>query len=121
MCAGRVALTARAAMAIAPFRHVVRWLGTTEAASVSADSAAAKRVGWALAVAAGRLPLGSSCLVRAIARKLMLDRRGIPCTVVLGVRAPAKDFAAHAWLHAGDLIVSGAGGATDYSELARFQ
>ncbi len=116
-----LALTAtRAALAVIPFRQLVSWLGLEEGTAGSVDLQVAQKVGWALAVAGNHLPLGSSCLCRAVAGKLMLDRRHVPCAVVLGVRGPGRDFAAHAWLRAGDLIVSGAGTAADYAELARF-
>jgi hypothetical protein len=120
----------RAALLVVPFRKLVRralrrsapplpGLGAAPTTG-RADPGTAKRVGWALQVTAAHLPFGSSCLVRALAGKLMLDRRGVPCLVVLGVRAPGADFGAHAWLRAGELIVSGEAEAPDYSELARF-
>jgi hypothetical protein len=110
------ALTAmRAALLLVPFRRL-----SAGAATGRADPGTAKRVGWALQVAGAHLPFASSCLVRALAGKLMLDRRRVACSIVLGVRDPGADFAAHAWLRAGELIVAGEAGAAGYAEMTRF-
>lgn len=52
-----------------------------------------------------RGPRDDRCLVRALAAAAMLHRRGVPATVVIGVRhAP---FGAHAWLVVGGQVVLG--------------
>ena len=66
---------------------------------------------WALRrinkLAGGRF----TCLMMAIAGKRLLDRRGLPNTLVLGVRPDKGDgddpFGAHAWLRAGPFVVLG--------------
>lgn len=120
----------RTALLVVPFRQLVSrtlrrsapplpGLGST-AATGRDEPGTAKRVGWALQVAGAHLPFASSCLVRALAGKRMLDRRRVACSVVLGVRDPGTGFAAHAWLRAGELIVAGEAEAADYAEMARF-
>lgn len=69
------------------------------------------RIRWAL-LRVNRLAGGRfTCLMLAIAAKRMLNRRGLPNTLVLGVRMdnPVGDdpFAAHAWLRAGRYTVVG--------------
>lgn len=53
----------------------------------------------------------SKCLVRALTAKKILNKRGFPCTLYMGV-APGNDgnMEAHAWLRAGDMYVTGGNG-----------
>jgi len=59
---------------------------------------------------ARHLPWRFVCLPQAIAAQRMLRRRGVASTLYLGV-APDREkpdaIAAHAWLRAGDKIVTG--------------
>ena len=53
------------------------------------------------------------CLNRALTAKRMLNRRGLPCTLYMGVRpSPQKPsgMEAHAWLRCGDIAVTGGDG-----------
>jgi hypothetical protein len=43
------------------------------------------------------LPVDSRCLIRSLVLARLLDRRGIPGRLIIGVR-PGEDFAAHAWI-----------------------
>ena len=53
----------------------------------------------------------SKCMVRALSAKKMLNRRGIPCTLFMGVRRDEKgEMIAHAWLRCGDIYVTGGNG-----------
>ncbi len=56
-------------------------------------------------------PWESKCLVRALTAKKMLNKRGYPCTLYLGV-SPGKDgmMDAHAWLRSGNMYVTGGNG-----------
>jgi hypothetical protein len=66
------------------------------------------RVGLRLGAAVERalhvLPLDSRCLVKALVLTRMLARRGIGCSLVLGVRAEPA-FAAHAWVEVGGVAL----------------
>jgi hypothetical protein len=69
-----------------------------------------RRVRRALRRASKRTPWESACLARAIAGKKMLDRRGIPSTLYLGVlkdNKEKKDMKAHAWLRSGNIYLTG--------------
>jgi hypothetical protein len=79
----------------------------------------AAAIGVALSQAAARLPWNSTCLVRAVAGRLMLSRRGIPAALVVGVRKEAAALDAHAWLECEDGFVCGES-ADDYVRLATF-
>ena len=64
-----------------------------------------------------------TCLMQAVAGKVMLDRRHIPNTLGLGVRptpeAQGMGIAAHAWLNSGSVVVLGGEGHTEYTVVAR--
>jgi hypothetical protein len=55
---------------------------------------------------ADRLPWAAPCLPRALATRAMLRRRGIPCTLHLGI-ASTSPLTAHAWVTAGGTVVQG--------------
>ena len=67
----------------------------------------AQRVAWIVAAIAPRTPWRSNCLARAIAAKVLLDRRGHASTLYLGVNSVNSQMEAHAWLRCGQQIVTG--------------
>ncbi len=72
-----------------------------------------------LARVAARLPWRSTCLVRAVAGKLLLARRAIAGGVVrIGVRKREGNLEAHAWLLLGDMVLLGGEEAEGYRPLA---
>ncbi len=77
------------------------------------------QVAFAIPRVADRLPWRADCLVQALAGERWLRRRGIAAQLFIGVRAdgPAP-LDAHAWLKAGDRIVTG-GDITAFSPLNR--
>lgn len=70
--------------------------------------AIARDVRLMIRVVAARLPWASSCLVRAMAARHVLRRRGLPCTLYLGVDPKLPPLRAHAWLRSGVVYVTGA-------------
>jgi hypothetical protein len=113
---------ARLLLRVLPFSRIARRAGTTDAgedapARVTSDSKAAA-VGAAVDGAAARLPWYSSCLVRALAGRLMLARRRIPSTLVLGVAKDAETLHAHAWLIAAGGTVCGGREVPDFHPIA---
>ena len=67
-----------------------------------------REVGWAVRAAAPKTPWKSACLAQALAGKWMLGRRGLHVTIRLGVAKDADgNLQAHAWLCAGDTILTG--------------
>lgn len=77
------------------------------------------RIAFVIPRVAARLPWRADCLVQALAAKRWLGRRGIKSTLTLGVaKDPQSTFEAHAWLTAGDRIVTG-GDISGYVPLSR--
>ena len=118
---------AAALVRLVPFRRWSDRLGTPEVPAGEAQrtehvellrevARAVDRVnGWS----GGRF----TCLMQAVAGKVMLNRRRIPNTLVLGVRTTAQaqglGIAAHAWLNSGSVVVLGGEGHTEYTVVAR--
>ena len=68
----------------------------------------AREVGVAVRAAAPKTPWKSACLAQALAGKWMLARRGLRGTIRLGVAKDADgNLQAHAWLCAGDTVLTG--------------
>ncbi|HQS95374.1 lasso peptide biosynthesis B2 protein [Novosphingobium sp. 17-62-19] len=79
------------------------------------------RVAKAIAIAAPRVPWRSDCLVQCLAGRRWLAARGIPSRISIGMKREAQQgqdsiLLAHAWLSAGDVIVTGG----DIADFARF-
>jgi hypothetical protein len=81
---------------------------------------AAVAVARALRRGAARLPLPSSCLIKAVAARLMLMRRRMPSILVLGVSRRDGQTRAHAWLLGGGGVVCGGDEAAEFSPIAAF-
>ena len=114
---------ARVAILLVPFRHLAPALGQRTGGSTETpcdDPLLAQRVTLAIRRAARVAPWGRNCLAQAIAGQLMLRRRGVRTTLYLGVKKQGHQVEAHAWLRAGDLVVTGGPGHTDYTPISSF-
>jgi transglutaminase superfamily protein len=58
-------------------------------------------IGWAVAVAAGRMSLVGTSLPAALATQIMLRRRGIASQLWVGIE-PGNTFTSHAWVELSD-------------------
>jgi hypothetical protein len=110
-----------------PFRRLAPRLGDSGRESAlgmpEGQDAWVRDVEWAVHALARRMIPQPTCLMQAAAAKAILDWRGIPATVYLGVRPAAGDgrqVDAHAWLRCGSRIVTGKLEASRYSPLAWF-
>ncbi len=86
---------------------------------VEAPLQVARRVRRRLDVAARYFPRQPKCLSRSIAARATLARRGYASSLSLGVDVRAADLAAHAWLSAGGIIVTGREEMANFGEVAR--
>jgi hypothetical protein len=118
---------ARAAILTIPFRWTIRLFALNPGAPIARarplSTALADRICRALRAAAARTPWESACLAQALAASGMMRLRRIPATMVLGVRKSAdgtEGIDAHAWLHCGEVILTGAPGHERYRIIARF-
>ena len=107
--------SALVAIRLLPFRWIAPRLGTTGEAPIHKALSAeqqqeARQVGWAITALALYFPWDAKCLAQAVAGKWMLQRRGLPSTLYLGVERVhdgEKWLEAHAWLRCGTDIITG--------------
>jgi hypothetical protein len=109
-------IKARLTVTFVPVREILRPIAPqTEAASPDSQAA---RIGWAVETAGRIVPTGKNCLVRAIAGREMLARRGISSQIRLGVAKNSPDIlSGHAWLECGHTIVTGESEHRDYAAM----
>jgi len=114
---------ARLAIMTIAFKRIAPYLGVHMAITPKIADAAHDdligRVRWAVAIAARHGPWSALCLPQAVAAQIMLARRGIASTLYLGV-ARADGLKAHAWLRAGNAIVTGQGDLKQYTIVSTF-
>lgn len=108
-----------------PFRWTKYFLGQAKKPGAAKSTPTALQVERALWVGtlvshtADRLPWHSTCLVRALAGKLLLQRRGLTgARIRLGVAKQNGSLVAHAWLIYGPEILLGGEEAEAYTPLS---
>lgn len=105
---------AQLAIMTLPFRLIARWLGRECGQAVftpvlnGQQTDTAREIGQAIALAARYTPWASLCHPQALVARFWLRRYGIPCVVHYGLcKADTQALAAHAWVCAGAVAVSG--------------
>lgn len=116
---------AKLLLRVVPFRRLAPRLGKPMTESTATltepERLLAARVSWAVQSAAANVPLGFVCLPQAMAAKWMLRRRHLATTLYLGVARPDEGkLTAHAWLRAGDSILTGRAESRTHTTLASF-
>ncbi|MCB2065903.1 MAG: lasso peptide biosynthesis B2 protein [Erythrobacter sp.] len=116
---------ARLLISVLPFRRLRPMLGPIfeEPAAGQAPGLTAPQLkkaadtGRILHRVAGRMPFRADCVPQALTARWMLARRGIATRIRIGTRRdPAQDgLQFHAWLMAGDLVVTGGQDIETYS------
>ena len=109
----------RAALALVPLGIVRRALAALARARAPNGAASDAAVLWAVDTAARHLRAVGTCLTRALTGQVLLERRGFPAVVRIGVMRTAEGaFRAHAWLERGNGAVRDAGQEGDRSGYA---
>ncbi len=80
-----------------------------------------RRVRWAVAATASRMPWRALCFQQGLAAQLMLRRRGVPSVLYYGAaRDDQSGVIAHVWVRSGNVDVVGCEIASRYVVLATF-
>lgn len=118
LAALRVIAAARVRLWLRPFPAVRAWAERAAApAAPGSPAPSPSDVDRAVRSAASLVP-GSTCLVKALAARVLLGRAGIPAGIRLGVaRDGAGGLDAHAWVECADGTVVGERGRPDYAAL----
>ena len=124
---------ARTWLLVVPFRKIAETLGTSHPAATprnnlaptsDGDDEVSRRISEAVTRAAKNIPLHAVCIQQAIAAKIMLQRRGIPCVMHFGVARGLPDsgaaMRAHAWLQTANVEITGFPLDDDLREIAYF-
>ena len=112
---------ARATVLCIPFKRVAPHLGQSQQATpTGAPTTNATRVAHTIYLVSRHTPWDSNCFAQALAGHVMLRRRQCANTLYLGVYKQGKEFAAHAWLRNGDLVVTGGAGHERYTVIAYY-
>lgn len=120
---------ARLALFFVPFKVLAARFGVVKTRDESTgrltlsdeQQARAVEIGWAVTRAARYVPFRAVCLPQAIAAKAMMSRRRIASVMHFGVmRQPNEPLAAHAWLDANEIEVTGFPLMPECVEIARF-
>jgi hypothetical protein len=107
---------ARLVVTFVPIRKILQ--PVTLGAGTSAQDIDVAKISWAVETAGRIVPAGANCLVRAIAGREMLARRGVGSRIRIGVAKDSPDLLrAHAWLECGDRIITGEGEHRNYAAL----
>ena len=118
-------VAARLAIALLPMPWVLRRVGTlqqeTDLESHAVDAVTARRVASAIRGISRRVPSLGTCLAQALAGHAMLRRRGISCTICLGVARQDGRLAAHAVLRSGRAVLTGAEAQEQYTPVANYR
>jgi hypothetical protein len=117
----------RLAILVLPFTVVRRALGdhqdprtpTTTPPLGQATLVRAARIGATVRLAARHTPWRSECYPQALTARILLGLARVPHVVSFGVRRDAGALVAHAWVHVGDVPVTGGTG-QDYTEVGTF-
>jgi hypothetical protein len=115
----------RTVLVIFPIRRLSFLLGRPQSVSPPSSpapaSASVRRIAWAIAAAARRLPWESTCLTQALAGKWMLRKRGLAGTIYFGALvAGDKKLRAHAWLACDGYILTGEREMAGYTAISSF-
>lgn len=105
-----------------PFREIAATLGEPgrETPEEAPPDRLPPRVGGHVRSLSTVLPWECRCLVQALAARRVLQRRGCPTTLYLGVRRRGEGLEAHAFLRWGSRILTGAEERETYRVIATF-
>lgn len=96
-----------------PFREWAASIGASmqESTRAVAPDRYMHQVALAVDWVCNRVPWQSMCLVRALTAKKMLNDKGYPCTLYMGVKKDENGaMLAHAWLRCGESYITGGNG-----------
>jgi hypothetical protein len=116
--------TIRLGLALLPYRKLQGLVNRLAGVSPPGDLASPvspERIGLAVTRASRAVP-GATCLAQALAAKVLLERRGHPARVRVGIgRAEGARLLAHAWVECEGRIMLGGTDLTRYTPLSALE
>jgi hypothetical protein len=117
--AALLVLAIRLGLWLLPFRVLRHLLGriAREQPSPTGEAQLVERIAWAVKGVSRCIPQ-ATCLTQALAAQVLLQRRGLPARVHIGVaRDEEAGLAAHAWVESQGRVVVGGSGLRRYTHL----
>lgn len=118
---------ARVTLRIIPFKRIAQKLGRhmweTPTTNHLQNKEAIHTVRRTLDRLSGKTLWETTCLTRAMAGKVMLNRRGIACTLYFGLAKETTEnngLKAHAWLRSGNSLITGGGNLSSFTVVSLF-
>lgn len=98
---------------LVPFRKLQQLLSRPrQLLGDPADATAMREIAWAVQAMSRYVP-AATCLTQALTGQILLNRRGYPAQVEIGVAKDEKgQFIAHAWLCCDDVVLIGGSAAS---------
>ncbi len=116
----------RVTIAVLPFRLIRGFLGEHHASTTTGEVILAGRrrtqalnIAYVIGAAAAYCPWRADCYPQALTARMILTMAGIPHTVSFGVRRSEGELLAHAWVRAGDVVVTG-GTSDEFTQVGAF-
>ena len=90
-----------------PFRYYIKLLKSPKRIETKVDLMFLNKISISLHRANKLVFWKNICLVKSVAARLMLKRRGIPSVLTLGLQFEyGKKLSAHAWIKVGDFLIT---------------
>ncbi|MDD5597010.1 MAG: lasso peptide biosynthesis B2 protein [Victivallaceae bacterium] len=108
---------------LVPYKYMKRFFGVYNETPENkvADIRESRRISIYIRLVGNKLPWKCTCLVKALAAKIMLQRRKIPATIYFGMaRNEERKLIAHAWVKCGDFLVVGKDDKYEYKTVGYF-
>jgi hypothetical protein len=112
---------ARLMLLVLPFRQLAERLSShNDSTNCNPEPEILERIGYAVQVAANKVPWRSDCFPQSIAGWMLLKHYGYNSTIHLGVtRSGADELLGHAWVTCGDIVVTGGEDPGRFAEIHR--
>jgi transglutaminase superfamily protein len=110
----------RLGLAVLPYRRLRELVDRAARVGPRRDltPTSAERIAWAVTQASRALP-GTACLTQALAARVLLERRGHPAHLRVGVmRGDDARLVAHAWVESEGRVVLGGADLARYTQLS---
>lgn len=111
----------RLLLLILPFKSILGFLSKRNPSSLKEDEIQTRFIGYYVEKVCDHTPWKSTCLVKAIVGKYLLQNKKLESIVNLGVAKNKKDeLKAHAWLQSQGKVLTGYQEMKDYTVIATF-
>lgn len=115
----------RFAVLMVPFKKIAGWMGEvnheTEVKPINLENSRLNQLGKVIRAVSPYTPWRSNCFAQALCAHWLLKAKSVEHTIYFGVKfGENKKFEAHAWLRAGDKMITGGAIRKEYTVVGSF-